>query len=99
MSEVAKLRLNPDGSVLVELDAAATEEDEAVALAVAEAMCAEFNHIGDEDDEDDILDFMRERSAQKPSMPRRARPEPVGARQLMLLTGLDDLPDQTLMWE
>ena len=53
------------------LDAAATEEDEAVALAVAEAMCAEFNHTGDEEDDDDFADFMRQRVAELPRPPRR----------------------------
>ncbi len=98
MSEVAKLRLQPDGSVLVELDAA-TEEDEAVALAVAEAMCAEFNQIGDEDDDDDFADFMRQRVAEPPRPPRRASPEPDGARQLMLLDHLDECQGQQLFWE
>ncbi len=97
MSGVAKLRLNPDGSVLVELDAAASDEDEAVAIAVAEAMCAEINHIGDEEVEDGFLDYMRERSAapSKPACRQRAEPP----KQMLLLDHLDECQGQQLFWE
>jgi hypothetical protein len=51
------------------------------------------------EDTDDFASFMRRQTAEAPRPPRRERPQPDGARQAMLLTHLDDNPDQRIMFE
>jgi hypothetical protein len=98
-SETARFTFQPNGDVTVELSAAATAEEEALAVAIAEEFCAAANGIGDEEDEDDFAGFMRQRVAEPPRPPRRARPEPDGARQMLFLDHLDECQSQQLFWE
>ena len=100
-TETARFEIQPNGDVTIELSPAATEEEEAIAVAIAEELCAAANGIGDEEDEgdeDDFIGFMRKCAAEapKPEQPKERLPP---QKQLALLDHLDDLAFQGTFWE
>ena len=103
-TETARFAIQPNGDVTIELSAAATEEEEAIAVAIAEDMCAAANGIGPDEEEDegadDFIGFMRKRAEAAAASPD-AWPEDQlpPQKQLALLDHLDDLAFQGTFWE
>jgi hypothetical protein len=54
-ASVARLQIQPNGDVMIKLDSSATDEEEALAVAIADEFCAVASGLGGHD----FADFMR----------------------------------------